>query len=115
MQIHKPLVVEEFGMPRNNFSFSLQSTVSYRDKYYESVLKDLLKSKRTNSAIAGINFWAFGGFGIPAKNKTPFWKEGDDLLGDPPVEEQGLNSVFASDSTIWDLIKKYGELLKNKK
>jgi mannan endo-1,4-beta-mannosidase len=111
MQIHKPLVVEEFGMPRDNFSFSLQSSVSYRDKYFEAVFKDLLKSKKTNSSIAGINFWALGGFGKPAKNDTPFWKEGDDLLGDPPMEEQGLNSVFSSDSTTWSLIKKYSALL----
>lgn len=110
--IKKPLVVEEFGMPRDNFSFSLQSAVTYRDKYYEVVLQALLKSKKENTSVAGINFWAFGGYGKPAKNATPFWKEGDDLLGDPPMEEQGLNAVFSSDSTTWQLIKKYKKLIK---
>jgi len=112
MKIKKPLVVEEFGMPRDNLSFSLLSSVDYRNKYYESVLQSLLTSKKINSAVAGINFWAFGGFGKPAKNETAFWKEGDDLLGDPPMEEQGLNSVFASDSTTWKLFKKFNALLK---
>jgi mannan endo-1,4-beta-mannosidase len=112
LKIQKPLVVEEFGMPRDNFSFSAHSPVVYRDKYYESVLKDLLKSKDENAAVAGINFWAFGGFGQPAKNETAFWKEGDDLIGDPPMEEQGLNAVFSSDSSTWNLLKKYEVLLK---
>lgn len=110
--IKKPLVVEEFGLPRDDFSFSSATTVTYRDRYYEAVLKDLLHSKRTHSSIAGINFWAFGGFGQPAENETPFWKEGDDLLGDPPMEEQGLNSVFSSDTSTWKLVKKYELLLK---
>ena len=82
------------------------------NQYYEAVFKILLESKKNNTAVAGINFWAFGGFGKPAKNTTPFWKEGDDLLGDPPMEEQGLNSVFSSDVTTWKLINKYAAALK---
>jgi len=111
-KIKKPLVVEEFGLPRDNFSFSVSSTVNYRDKYYQSIMQYLLKSKKENSPVAGINFWALAGFAKPAKNETPFWKEGDDLLGDPPMEEQGLNAVFASDSSTWKLIRKYEGLLK---
>jgi mannan endo-1,4-beta-mannosidase len=111
-KIKKPLVVEEFGLPRDNFSFSLLSSVEYRNKYFETVLQLLLKSKKESSTVAGINFWAFGGFGKPAKNKDPFWEEGDDLLGDPPMEEQGLNSVFAGDTSTWKLIRKYVELIK---
>lgn len=106
-KVNKPLVVEEFGLPRDNFSFAINSPVTYRNKYYAAVLDILIKSKKESSAVAGINFWAFGGFGKPAKNKTPFWKEGDDLLGDPPMEEQGLNAVFAGDITTWNLVHKY--------
>ena len=29
-----------------------------------------------------------------------FWEKGDDYTGDPAQEQQGLNSVFATDSTI---------------
>ncbi|GAB2823742.1 beta-galactosidase [Ferruginibacter profundus] len=111
-KIDKPLVVEEFGLPRDNFSFALKSPVTFRNKYYESVFSVLHKSKKENAVIAGINFWAFGGFAKPAKNKDPFWKEGDDLTGDPPMEEQGLNSVFAGDLSTWKLILKYAQLLK---
>ena len=31
---------------------------------------------------------------------TLFWQRGDDYMGDPGQEEQGLNSVYATDSTI---------------
>ena len=40
----------------------------------------------------------------PVKGQT-FWKDGDDYTGDPPMEEQGLNSVFDGDITTWRLIK----------
>jgi mannan endo-1,4-beta-mannosidase len=110
-ELNKPLVLEEFGLPRDAFSFSPQSTTTYRDRYFESVLQTLLENKKAKGALAGINFWAYGGFGKPAKNATPFWKEGDDLLGDPPMEEQGLNAVFSSDSSTWRIIKKYAALL----
>lgn len=113
-KLNKPLVIEEFGLPRDQLSFSPKATVVYRDQYYQLVLQQLLKSKTKHSSVAGINFWGFGGFGIPAKNETPFWKEGDDFIGDPPMEEQGLNTVFSSDSTTWKLIRKYADLLKRK-
>lgn len=110
-QLNKPLVLEEFGLPRDGFSFSPQSSTQYRNTYYEAVLKKLAENKRTNGALAGVNFWALGGFAKPAKNATPFWKEGDDLMGDPPMEEQGLNSVFSSDTATWRIIKKYAAFL----
>lgn len=113
-QLKKPLVVEEFGMPRDNFSFALTSSVTYRNKYYNLVLGLLEKSKKNNGVIAGINFWSFGGYGKPAENATPFWKEGDDLLGDPPMEEQGLNAVFVTDTTTWKLLKQYAQFINKR-
>lgn len=110
-ELNKPLVLEEFGLPRDAFYFSPQSTTQYRDSYFEAVLQTLLSSQKTKGGLAGINFWAYGGFGKPAKNTTPYWKEGDDLLGDPPMEEQGLNAVFSSDHSTWRIIKKYAALL----
>lgn len=61
--------------------------------------------------IAGINFWAFAGTARPKPGQV-FWKEGDDYMGDPPQEEQGLNAVFDTDQSTWELIRKY--LLKIK-
>lgn len=108
-RIQKPLVAEEFGLPRDGFLFTPGSSTQYRDRYVEMMLQQLTTTK--TSALAGINCWAFGGYGTPAANETPFWKEGDDLLGDPPMEEQGLNTVFAADTSTWQLFKKYTAVL----
>ena len=59
--------------------------------------------------LAGCNIWAYSGEGRAAEGRL-FWQPGDDYLGDPPQEEQGLNSVFDTDSTI-DLISGYNRNL----
>ena len=46
--------------------------------------------------IAGCNFWGWGG---RANVKHVIWQPYDDYVCDPAQEEQGLNSVFASDTT----------------
>ena len=107
-KLHKPLVIEEFGLPRDGHSFSTGSTTNSRDIYYKSVLEAQQKSFLKNGVIAGLNFWAFGGYARPIPGQ-PFWKEGDDYMGDPPQEEQGLNVVFDSDSSTWMIIQSYAE------
>jgi len=106
--INKPLVLEEFGLPRNNLSFSPASPTTLRDKYYALFFERLLNSSQHNDVIAGASFWAFGGSGRPS-GKQPLWVTGDDILGDPPMEEQGLNTVFDSDSTTWACITTYAK------
>jgi mannan endo-1,4-beta-mannosidase len=69
-----------------------------------------LQTKHT--IIAGTNFWAFGGLARPIEGQI-FWKEGDDYMGDPGGEEQGLNSVFSSDKATWKIIKLFSKKLKN--
>lgn len=61
------------------------------------------QSRISGGAIAGASFWAFGGMARPMKGQV-FWKKGDDYMGDPPMEEQGLNMVFDSDTSTWNLI-----------
>ncbi len=99
----KPLVIEEFGLPRDGHSFSVTTATSLRDMYYQHILSAWQKSVQQNGVIGGVNFWAFGGGSRPIANQT-FWKEGDEYMGDPPMEEQGLNSVFDSDASTWNII-----------
>ena len=54
-----------------------------------------------SAGIAGCNFWGWGGYADPA-HRT--WQPGDDYTGDPAQEAQGLNSVFAADSSTVALI-----------
>lgn len=104
--LNKPLVLEEFGLPRDMQSFDPQATTSSRDQYYDAVFKEWKRSKNQNGPIAGCNFWAFGGTARPVAGQV-FWKDGDDFMGDPPQEEQGLNAVFSSDFSTWNIIQKY--------
>ena len=109
-KLNKPLVIEEFGLPRNNQSFDINSATTLRDNYYEKIFTILAANAKQNGNLAGANFWAFGGTARPIKNQ-PFWKKGDDYTGDPPMEEQGLNSVFDSDQSTWKVINKYSKSL----
>lgn len=100
-ELNKPIVFEEFGLPRDGFSFDRSSTTNARDSYYISAFEKVLENAITGGKLAGANFWTFSGTGTPnAANTDHFWKPGDDFIGDPPQEEQGLNSVFIGDSTI---------------
>lgn len=110
-KLKKPLVIEEFGLPRNAQSFDIASSVSLRDDYYDKIFAFVGASAKTNGHIAGANFWAFGGTARPVKNQV-FWKAGNDYMGDPPMEEQGLNTVFDSDKTTWAVINKYSKSLR---
>ena len=73
---------------------------------YSHAFTKVEESAKENGVLAGTNFWAFGGYGRHFKD-DPMWSNGDDLMGDPPQEEQGLNSVFDTDSTM-TVIKEHG-------
>lgn len=113
-ELAKPLVIEEFGLPRDGHSFSASSSTSYRDRYYAQVCSMVVADAAAKGIIGGVNFWAFSGSGRPSHQQL-LWKNGDDVLGDPPVEEQGLNSVFDSDAGTWEIIASFAsQLMKGK-
>jgi len=108
-KLGKPLVFEEFGLPRDGFVFTPGSSVTLRDQYYDFSFGRVLESAGKQGMMAGVNFWAIGGTGKPnADRKDNMWKDGDDYLGDPPQEAQGLNSVFSTDPTM-KIVKSYNE------
>ncbi len=110
-KLKNPLVFEEFGLPRDGFVFAPGSPVTLRDQYYEYAFTQVLESAGKNGLMAGVNFWAFSGIGNPNPNRADhMWKLGDDYLGDPPQEAQGINSVFSNDPTM-KIVKKYNELI----
>ncbi|GHT10955.1 endo-1,4-beta-mannosidase [Bacteroidia bacterium] len=110
-RLKKPLVMEEFGLPRDHHLYVLTDPTTSRDAYFAHVFSKLLSSRKNNSYFAGCNFWAWGGFARPSDDDVIWWQIGDDYMGDPAMEEQGLNSVFDTDSTI-GVIKKYAEEIK---
>ena len=107
----KPIVLEEFGFPRDGFSFSKDSPTTARDEYYRYVFDLIRQDRESGGLFAGCNFWAWGGFAGQNPDHV-FWEKGDDYTGDPAQEQQGLNSVFATDSTI-EIIKAENRKLQN--
>lgn len=96
----KPLVLEEFGYPRDGMSHAKGSPVEGRDGYFTFVLSQLKKDGLLN----GANFWGWGGLAEPAHDQ---WQPGDDYSGDPAQEPQGLNSVFISDSSTVEILRRH--------
>ncbi|RYD97230.1 MAG: beta-mannosidase, partial [Sphingobacteriales bacterium] len=113
-RLKKPLVVEEFGLPRDGQSFDPSSSTHLRDGYYGLVFGQWLQSALNGGGLAGVNFWAFGGSARPKRGQV-YWKPGDDYMGDPPMEEQGLNTVFDSDQSTWQVVTAHTAAAKLKR
>ena len=101
-KLNKPLVMEEFGYPRDGFAFSKLSPTTARDTYYDYVFSLLATDAAKGGYFAGCNFWGWGG---QARPKHEQWQFGDDYSGDPAQEALGLNSVFSTDKTTVNVIK----------
>lgn len=108
-RLQKPLVMEEFGYPRDNFLFTPGSPTQGRDGYYNFVFSLIVEHAKRGGNFAGCNFWAWGGLANPQHEQ---WQRGDDYTGDPAQEQQGLNSVFLTDHSTLKIIKKYSKILR---
>ena len=61
VKLKKPMVIEEFGLPRDGEELDPNSLTSYRDVYYKKVFSFFIGNEPDgNEYIAGANFWAFG-------------------------------------------------------
>lgn len=110
-RIGKPLVLEEFGYPRDGFKFDKAAGTTGRDAYYAYVFGLVLGSARTCGQLAGCNFWAWGGSAVLPVGHV-YWQPGNDYTGDPAQEQQGLNSVFCSDRSTLALIRSANDSLR---
>lgn len=106
----KPLVIEEFGMSRDQGDHSPDATTNYRDKYYEFLLQTFVDASKKNT-LGGANIWSWAGEAQPPRPHE-FWEKGDPLTGDPPHEKQGWYSIYAGDISTLELIKNYNQKIK---
>ena len=104
--LKKPLVLEEFGYPRSQESLDRNASALYRNQYYKAVFDRLVSAIKNDEPFTALNFWGYGGMAQNNPNDGK-WKTGDDFTTDPPQEPQGLNSVFSTETSTLNLIKKY--------
>ena len=106
-QLGKPLVLEEFGLARDGWTaggkYDPAATLTNRDKYYRSLYAVVEASVATSGgALAGDNFWAWGGEARPPSKWT----------GDPPHETPGWFSVYDVDASTQAVISTHVTALK---
>lgn len=110
-RLGKPLVIEEFGFPRDGGSFDPASTTLYRDRFYALIYDHVAQSARSSGPIAGTNFWAWGGEGRAQHDDRRFHPGDTAYLGDPPHEPQGWYSVLDTDRSTQALIRAHAGVL----
>ena len=106
-RLGKPLVIEEFGFPRDGGSFDPASTTTYKDRFYALIYGAVAESIAKGGPIAGSNFWAWGGEGRAEHRDHRFSRGDTAYVGDPPHEPQGWYSVFDSDASTQALIREH--------
>ena len=110
-RLHKPAVLEEFGIARDQGSFQPAATVRQRDAYYRDIFSTVYASTSAGSALNGINFWAWAGEGRPV-HVGGTWQPGDAWIGDPPHEPQGWYSVYNEDVGTIAIIRDYAQAMQ---
>jgi mannan endo-1,4-beta-mannosidase len=108
----KPIVVEEFGFPRDGGSFEPGTPTTYKDKFYSLVFELAEENMRARGPVAGTHFWGWGGEGR-AQHPDHHFQPGDtSYVGDPPHEPQGWYSVFDVDASSQAVIRKHAAAVK---
>ena len=116
----KPLVLEEFGISRDGNDHSRGTPTSWRDRFYTDLLGRVIEYAEANSPLAGANIWAWGGEGKPRRPRTRHeptllpehcWRPGDSLIGDPPHEAAGWDSVYDDDASTHRVLANFSAAL----
>lgn len=102
----KPLVIEEFGFPRDN-GYQPGSPTTWKDKFYSLIYELALENMKAGGSVAGTHFWAWSGEGR-AQHPDHHFQPGDtSYVGDPPHEPQGWYGVFDVDSSTKAVIRNH--------
>lgn len=104
--LNKPIVLEEFGIARDESSYNPDAPTQWRDRFYNHLFGKVLNSIQNDGVVKGLNFWTYSGE-VKPERPGEYWKKGDAFLGDPPHELQGWYGVYNTDKTTLEIIKKY--------
>lgn len=111
LELNKPIILEEFGIARDNSSYLPTETTKWRDLFFSYIFAKFEKSMASNGMVKGLNFWSYSGEGRPNR-PGEYWRKNDNLLGDPPHERQGWYGVYNFDFKTLSLIEKYNNIIK---
>jgi len=88
-RLRKPLVLEEFGLPRDLGSLSPAAPTTRRNVYFATIFRSITDSAAAQGVLAGANFWAFAGRGRPGAAGIPATSaqlcKGAAVPGGPPM------------------------------
>ena len=108
-EMGKPLLIEEFGFPRDDEAYSPDTTTEFREKYYRTIYDAVEKSWREGGPLQGSNFWAWNGE-ARAQHADARFVDGDRAyMGDPPHEPQGWYGNFDTDEKMLALVRAHAE------
>jgi mannan endo-1,4-beta-mannosidase len=111
-RLGKPIVMEEFGLNRDNGSFDPESSTRYRDRFYAMIFGLVEEDIGSGGPFRGTNFWAWGGSGRAEHSDFRWGQDDRAYMGDPPQEPQGLYSVLDSDESTLRVIKDHANALR---
>ena len=111
--LNKPLVIEEFGMPRDGGSFEPGTPATFKDRFYRLITNAVVESVRSSGPLQGCNFWGWGGEGRAQHADHHFVRGDTSYLADPPHEPQGWYSVFDTDASTQAVIRNYASALRS--
>ncbi|MET0792295.1 MAG: mannanase [Polyangiaceae bacterium] len=110
--LNKPLILEEFGFPRDGERYDPSASTSFRQRYYGMIYSAVESSLARGGPICGSNFWAWNGE-ARAEHADHRFKDGDrNYMGDPPHEPQGWYGNFDSDAAMLDLIRAHADKVR---
>jgi len=109
-QLGKPLVIEEFGFPRD-LGYDPGTATKWKDRFYGLIYDAVIAGTRGDGPVAGSNFWGWGGAGRSTRADHRFAPGADAYVGDPPHEPQGWYSVFDTDRSTGDVIRHHAAAL----
>ena len=105
-QLGKPLVMEEFGIDRDNESTDPDSPTEMRDDYYKIIFQRVFDSCKAGGALQATNFWLWSGEG---NSKFHLRKKQVDTA--KSRESVDLNGVLNTDYTTLDIIRQHNAKL----
>ncbi len=112
-RLNKPLVIEEFGFPRDRGSFVPGTPTTFKDRFYQLIFSAVIDSVGSGAPLQGCNFWGWGGEGRAQHPDHHFVRGDTSYVADPPHEPQGWYSVFDVDKSTQAVIRDFATALKS--